>query len=214
MTKNDFCILFCSSDCHHYYDEQKLDSEDQKKIKVAPKYASQKDWRSSRYLKQSVPFEYQSLSLTHKKAHAALISATSIHAPIGIDIEFCQDRDFLALAQICYTEIEQAWLQQQPCLNTAFYQLWTLKEALIKAHHGQLADMAQWPLIHDLKTGIQIPDTNTPLQAYSGKISTHWLVSFVYPRAFPVLSQNHYKGLGLWAAEKPLWQAWPNLDNV
>lgn len=214
MTNNDFCLLFCSSDGHIYYDEQQLTPEDQKRIQITPKLSFKKDWQSSRYLKQVVPINYQSLSLSHKKAHAALIATTRCHAPLGIDIEYCQDRDFMALAQLCCTTHEQIWLQQQPDVNTAFYQLWTLKESIIKAHHGQLADMKQWPLVSDVQAGIQLPPTPTPLQAYSALLTDHWLLSLVYPRSLPALRQVHCQGFGLWQMLQPHWQAWPSLDSA
>ncbi len=214
MTKNDLCLLFCTPDGHLGYDEQKLNRDDVRRIQMTPKRALQPDWQSSRYLKQLVPPLHPTVSISHKKGHAALIATTLAHAPIGIDIEYGQHRDFLALAQLCCTTAEQSWLQQQPCLNTAFYQLWTLKESLIKAHRGQLADMKQWSLIDDEHAGIHLPLTATPLRGYSALLADQWLISLVYPRTLPALSPRHCQGLGQWHAVQPQWQAWPSLDGV
>lgn len=69
-------------------------------------------------------------SISHSKTQ--VIVALS-HHPIGVDIEDIKPRDDLPalLEQVCHdTEIQ--WWQTQPEPLTAFYQIWTAKEAWSK----------------------------------------------------------------------------------
>lgn len=54
--------------------------------------------------------------------------------PVGLDIESHRVlSDGLAIAQRVFHPRERLWLQAQPDFTAAFYRLWTLKEALLKA---------------------------------------------------------------------------------
>jgi 4'-phosphopantetheinyl transferase len=69
----------------------------------------------------------------------ALLAVTSI-APVGVDIEFNRGlADTQALIERYFSAREQHTLAQLPEeeISTAFYRVWTRKEAVIKAHgHG------------------------------------------------------------------------------
>lgn len=56
---------------------------------------------------------------------------------IGVDLERIKPRAFAEHLPLFATQNEVAWWARQPDPAIAFYQLWTLKEALIKAEHPQ-----------------------------------------------------------------------------
>ena len=210
--KNHYQILLTSADISNLYDAKLLDNTDFKRLQRHPQLAQRSDWISSRFLKQQLAHGYTHLSLTHKKGYAALIACTKL-CPIGIDMEYAQQRDFLALAKLCYTEIEQQWLSEQHNIATSFYQLWTLKEALIKADHGQLTDMRHWSLIPAAHQEIQIPVLPISIQAYTAIIDKNWYISVIFPEYFPPPQQCTHI-FGHWSKHDIIWQHWPNQQYV
>ncbi len=52
---------------------------------------------------------------------------------IGLDVE-CMDatRDLIAISSLTFGADEHSWLIRQPLMTSAFYRLWTGREALIK----------------------------------------------------------------------------------
>ncbi|PIT12423.1 hypothetical protein BGI30_02595 [Snodgrassella alvi] len=214
MMNHDCLILLASADVSGQYSSLKLDQADKQRLQQYPRLAQRIDWQSSRFLKQQLSASYSRFSLTHKKGHAGLIACSSVQHIPGIDMEYAQERDFLALAQLCYSDNEQQWLAQQPDLSTAFYQLWTLKEAFIKISHGQLTDMRRWCLIPTGYDGIHIPALNSPVQAYSCVIDEHWHISVVYPASCSVLAQNCTYGFGHWHNYAFNWHQWPVSPSV
>jgi 4'-phosphopantetheinyl transferase len=53
---------------------------------------------------------------------------------VGVDVERCRRLAAApALAERIFHPREQAWLATQPCFDDAFFRMWTLKEALLKA---------------------------------------------------------------------------------
>ncbi len=203
MTQHHFTISLSTPDIANDYQADLLDSCDKKRTIQNPKLHNKLDWQASRALKQTLPKQQNKYSLSHKKGHIALLSTHLQAACIGIDIEYCQNRNFLALSQLCCTPKEQEWLAKQPNTNTAFYQLWTLKEALIKAHRGQLTDMPKWSLIHNIQQGIQLPP-HSGLQGFSTQIHGDWFIGFVVPEHV-LLSDCHIKLHGLWSHTLIQW---------
>ncbi len=211
--KTDCIILATPIGCHTQYDAHRLNPMDQLRVKQHPQLAQRIDWQSSRFLKQQLPPNHIQLSLGHKKGHAALIASTEPKDTLGIDIEYAKQRDFLALSTLCCSCIEQQWLAQQTNVQQAFYQLWTLKEALIKAYHGQLSDMPTWSLVSDISIGIEMPNLSTPLQAHTAIIHNDWYLSVLYPAHYPH-PQDLYQGFLHWQQPKPIWQRWPTAPSV
>lgn len=207
--KTDCLILAAPKDCHTLYDAHQLNLADLQRIEQNPHLAKRLDWQSSRFLKQQLPKNHTQLSISHKKGHAALIASCQPQDTLGIDLEYAQTRDFLALASLCCSTIEQQWLAIQADVQQAFYQLWTLKEALIKAHHGQLTDMPSWGLVPHVQTGIQIPMLKQALQAHTTVIDKHWYLSVVYPEQSLQTPQDMFRGFSHWQNLRPIWQAWP-----
>lgn len=76
-------------------------------------------------------------SLSHSSDWIAC--AISLDTTLGIDIEMIDPaRDIMALAQVAFHPSEYQWLQHQPRerQESAFYHLWSLKEALYKMKAG------------------------------------------------------------------------------
>jgi 4'-phosphopantetheinyl transferase len=76
------------------------------------------------------PTRYQ-FNLSHSESSVAVAIART---EVGVDIELCRPLPRLAaLAESVFHPGEQRWLWRQSCLETSFFRLWTLKEALLKA---------------------------------------------------------------------------------
>ncbi|WP_188131007.1 4'-phosphopantetheinyl transferase family protein [Paraburkholderia panacisoli] len=85
-----------------------------------------------RYGKPEVaePFPYR-FNMSHSAACVAIAVAAE---EVGVDIEW--HRPVVAsssLARCVFNREERGWLLRQSCFDDAFFRLWTLKEALLKA---------------------------------------------------------------------------------
>jgi phosphopantetheinyl transferase len=70
-------------------------------------------------------------NLSHSGSCVALAVAG---CEVGVDVERCRTLVAApALAERVFHPREQAWLAAQPCFDDAFFRMWTLKEALLKA---------------------------------------------------------------------------------
>ena len=96
----------------------------------------QRDWRASRSLLQAAnPDLTESRSLAHSQGYAALATGPAL-TQVGVDLEVLSERNFAAIAQLAYGSDESDWLgslSDATRQRDAFYELWTLKEASIKA---------------------------------------------------------------------------------
>lgn len=71
-----------------------------------------------------------------------LVLALNRREPLGVDIELgLRRRNPLALARRFYAQSEYQWLSSLPVQEqeSAFYRLWSRKEAVLKAHGGGIA---------------------------------------------------------------------------
>lgn len=80
-------------------------------------------------------------NISHSQHWLCVALAT---APVGVDIEFAAQtpaRPWLALAKRFFTAHEYQYLAKQPTdqLANHFFQLWTQKEAVLKAHGGGIS---------------------------------------------------------------------------
>ena len=71
-----------------------------------------------------------SISLTHTDRWLAITLAID---PIGVDIEYKKEREFIKSAALFMTDQEYVTFQQSPNKNE-FYRIWCLKEAFYKAN--------------------------------------------------------------------------------
>lgn len=78
-------------------------------------------------------------NISHTGSLLAL--AISNQAPLGVDLESRQlsSTQIQRLARRYFSEDEQAWLAQYP-KSEHFLRLWTIKEAVLKAHGGGIAN--------------------------------------------------------------------------
>jgi 4'-phosphopantetheinyl transferase len=72
-------------------------------------------------------------SMSHSRNWVAC--ATSLSATLGLDIEVIDSRrDIISLGEVAFDPSEQAWFLSQPAAErvSAFYKLWSAKEAMYK----------------------------------------------------------------------------------
>lgn len=207
MLKN--LILLTTPDMCRHYNPLALDKIDRLRLKQTPQLEQRLDWQSSRFLKQQIPNnQYHTLSLSHKKGHSALFIYHLPQQNIGIDLEYMQDRDYLALSTLFCTPSEQNWLRNQPNRQIAFYQLWGIKEAIIKATHGQLADMQKLQLIdhyqHHTIPSHLLPQPMHIDTCYFQK----WIMAITYPVNYTDPSPHLTYAFGQWHTQSFYWQPW------
>ncbi|MDO4776667.1 MAG: 4'-phosphopantetheinyl transferase superfamily protein [Cardiobacteriaceae bacterium] len=116
------------------YDARTLTTADHARLQASPALAARVQWQTSRALLHRLRNDYPAanLCLSHKNHHA-LVAIHPQHGKPGADLEQLRPRDFAALAQQTCSADEIAHLAQSATPAHTFYQLWTLKEALIKA---------------------------------------------------------------------------------
>lgn len=94
-------------------------------------------------------------NVSHSRGLA--LYALAVGRVLGIDVEqICPERNWEAIARRCFSTAEQELLQALPTSDRvqAFFQLWTWKEALIKAQGGsifQSSPTAGLPLVRDFQ---------------------------------------------------------------
>ncbi|MDO4434360.1 MAG: 4'-phosphopantetheinyl transferase superfamily protein [Alysiella sp.] len=134
------CLLADNSTSMDYRHEC-LDANDSIRLAQSPKLAQNMDWRVSRFLKQKSPEPI--LSLSHSRGRAAILSSNT-KMVCGVDIETVKQRDFVSLSQWICSPSERDFLAHHAWQAVAFYRLWCIKEALIKAANLSFpADMPQ-----------------------------------------------------------------------
>ena len=111
------------------YRESCLDDADRARLLRAPKLAGRTDWRVSRFLKQQGG---KICSLSHSKGRAAVLVCGG-GTVCGVDIETVRPRNFQALAEWVCSPEERVFLARSGWQAEAFYRLWCIKEALLKA---------------------------------------------------------------------------------
>lgn len=130
----ELLITLASPDFADYYHPSALSPTDLMRRHKKPQKDHNPDWRSSRALKAHLR-RYcltRRYCLSHHQGYAASVSSRQ-HVSLGIDVQIMQPKSFAQLLPIFTTSDEQLWWSLQPQANLAYYQLWTLKEALIKA---------------------------------------------------------------------------------
>ena len=95
------------------------------------------------------------VSISHSQTMAAAVISTT--AQVGIDVEDKKPRANLTeLLNRIATPDELSWWQAQPDALSAFYRLWTIKEAVGKLH-GTGLNLSQ-PIDNDIWTNCPIDD--------------------------------------------------------
>jgi len=141
---DEYSIRFylAAPDCAEYYRPEWLDEADRIRLLHHPARAAQTGWRVSRFLKRRAGvFSDGLFNLSHSGGHAVL-AVPSAGFAVGVDLERLRERRFDAWPDWVLHEDEARWLQRHSELSDR-YALWTLKEALIKAHDKAVAAMGQ-----------------------------------------------------------------------
>jgi 4'-phosphopantetheinyl transferase len=103
---------------------------------------------------EAVPMRF---NLSHSRGMAAC--AVTCLGEVGVDVETVHDRDYLRLARRFFapqetSQLESLPIEQQP---SAFFRLWTLKEAYIKARGlGLSIDLASFAFPQVMRDEIRI----------------------------------------------------------
>lgn len=123
-----------------HYDRADLCAADRARAGERRAPRAQRDWQVSRAVAAALRraagvAPETTLSLSHKQGHA-LAGLAPAGWTLAVDLERCQPRDTAALAAWVCTDAEQAALAGIAGVEArleAFYMVWTLKEALLKA---------------------------------------------------------------------------------
>jgi 4'-phosphopantetheinyl transferase len=111
-------------------------------------------------------------SLSHSREWVAC--ATSPQATLGLDIEVIDPRrDIFAISKMAFQSIEHSWLLSQPEAErlSAFYSLWSAKEALFKLQSNLGHETTLSPLVGDKIATIFQPNGGHRYQLPMGHLS-------------------------------------------
>jgi len=106
--------------------------------------------------------------------------ALAVARAVGVDVEqVCLKRNWEAIARRCFSAAEQALLQTLPTRDRAqaFFQLWTWKEALIKAQGGSIF---QASLSADLSLSLDLKQYLKQLDQ-PGSVLNGWSLYSLWP---------------------------------
>lgn len=193
---NTIYLWFAGADAQSFYSPDKLDKSDQAIITKNPARQSTSNWQTSRALKQFFREKYllQHYSISHKK-ELSLLAASNVNNPVGVDLEWMQTRDFADLIPLFCHEEEQKWWQEQQDKKWAFYQLWCLKEALIKADNLSFPSDLKRVGLSNKKSDIVL--TSGCLKSWQGVVcclDKQWMMAAVWPTStvFPKLAYRFF----------------------
>ncbi|WP_172199418.1 4'-phosphopantetheinyl transferase superfamily protein [Campylobacter sp. RM16188] len=113
------------------FNKKMLSKADKRRVKRYPYLLQSKSFINSRALK----FTFKKRSkfcISHKDGCVAVLFGKG---GFGIDIEELKDRNFDHISEFCFTEFEQQEWSKSLKSKEKFYQIYTTKEALIKAQN-------------------------------------------------------------------------------
>lgn len=163
------------------YDAQTLNANDRERLQKSPALAERTQWQTSRALLHRLRSQYPaaSLSLSHKHDHALVAIHLEQDKP-GADLEYLRPRDVIALAQQTCSPEEIAHMAQTNEPKIFFYQLWTLKEALVKAEDLRFpTDLRRVGL--DPASGQLRATRDTAYRWISLLLDERWIASAIWP---------------------------------
>lgn len=171
-------LYFFTPDYQHHYRPDHLDSADCARLSKSPHLAEKPNWRTSRAGKHFIRTQHPTLQycLSHKHDHSLI--ALAPEKP-GVDLEALALRDYTGLMSHIGNPAEQQLLHDSPNPQRTFYQIWTLKEALIKAENLRFpTDMKRV----GLTAQNQLRTTQTDNYLYlTLQLSDHFIASAVFP---------------------------------
>lgn len=128
---NRYLLAFAHPHLAASYRRESLSCADKARVAAKPHVQTRAQWQSSRALLACHRTDRPAYGycLSHKHGYSALAGGAT---KPGVDLEQLRRRDIHAVAAHCFSAQECVALRQSADSLLLFYQLWTLKEALIK----------------------------------------------------------------------------------
>lgn len=104
---------------------KKLSKKDKRRLKNTQSLLSLISFKKSRTALLKVP-KKRYITLSHKQQACVIVSSSN---KVGVDMEILENREFHGIADFCFNDKEKQYSTD----IIKFYQIFTLKEALIKA---------------------------------------------------------------------------------
>ena len=128
-------LLYLPPEFSKFYELVDLDEKDKLRLKKFPHLQQKVEWRVARVGKFLVRtyFKTNNFCLTHKKNNVLFSFSDCI---TGIDLELIdRKRDISALSKEVFSPEELELMEKAQNPYEFFYQLWTIKESIIKAEN-------------------------------------------------------------------------------
>lgn len=184
MGVQELLIWWADQSAASLYGVADLSAEDAIRAPAIRSGKALRDWQVSRALLHHVRGARPgpgATSLSHSGGHAVLATAPP-GWKVGVDLEAIRPRNVDALAQWVCSQAERDRLAALPedVRLLRFYQLWTLKEAFIKAAGLDFpADMASVGL-NATPSGLALRSPPGAWGACSYRAGAHWMASVVW----------------------------------
>ncbi|AVJ27413.1 4'-phosphopantetheinyl transferase family protein [Achromobacter spanius] len=184
MGVQELLIWWADPSAASLYGVEHLSADDTIRARAIRSGKALRDWQVSRALLHHVRGaqpEPGATSLSHSGGHALLATAPP-GWKVGADLEATRPRNVDGLAQWVCSQAERDLLATLPedARLLRFYQLWTLKEAFIKAAGLEFpADMASVGL-NPMSTGLALRPPAGRWAACSYRAGAGWMASVVW----------------------------------
>jgi len=115
-----------------------LDRKERRKLKKYPNLVNSNSFKLSRYLKFKAK-KRGKICLSHKENIAVLAISKE---KVGIDVEELKERNFDGVIKFCFSKKESEIYENSKDKLQKFYEIYTAKEAVIKAKNLAFSDLA------------------------------------------------------------------------
>lgn len=140
--KNELIVyILLGYDCK--FSPKIISKKDKRRLKKHPNSINLNSFRISRFIKSKFKRRAK-ICISHKNG---CVGVAFGKGKFGIDIEEIKERNFSSAADFCFTKDELETYNKSRNINT-FYQIYTTKEALIKAKNLSFSELG---LINSLK---------------------------------------------------------------
>ena len=129
--KNELALHLCISENTRNFSKKALSKNDKRRVKKYPNLLNSSTFKISRSLKEGAK-RRSKFCMSHKNGCAGILFGKG---KFGLDIELLKPRDFEAVVQFCFSEGELKIYKSSKNKILAFYQIYTAKEAMLKAEN-------------------------------------------------------------------------------
>ena len=129
--KNELILHLYLSENTRNFSKKALSKSDKRRVKKYPNLLNSSTFKISRSLKAGVKRCYK-FCMSHKNGCAGILFGKG---KFGLDIELLKPRDFEAIMRFCFSEGELKIYKSSKNKTLAFYQIYTAKEAMLKAQN-------------------------------------------------------------------------------